>query len=74
MAEFDLFILFRMTLVVFLTVYSALTLSSGIWRLVTLFSGSDPQKQMLRLYASHQLLTIRLAPVRGELGWLHGMV
>ncbi len=67
MPEFDLFIFFRTTLVIFLAIYSALILSSTVWRLTTLFTGDDPKKQMLRLYVSHQLLTIRLKPVRGEL-------
>ena len=67
MAEFDLFIFFRTALVIFATVYSVLMFSSGIWRLVDVFGGGDPKKQMLRLYMSYQLLTIRLSPVRGEL-------
>ena len=67
MPEVDLFILFRTMLFVFLGVYSLLLLASTIWRLVALFAGSDPSKQMLRLYVSHQLLTIRFKPVWGEL-------
>ena len=67
MAEFDLFIFFRTTLVIFLTTYAALMLGSVVGRLVSLFGGEDPQKQSLRLYVSYQLLTIRLTPVRGEL-------
>jgi len=67
MADFDLFIFFRTALVIFATTYSVLMLSSGIWRLVHLFGGQDAKMQMLRLYASYQLLTIRLTPVRDEL-------
>ena len=67
MATFDLFILFRTLLVIFLTIYSALMLSSTLWRLVGLLAGNDPTRQILRLYVSYQLLTIRLAPVRDEL-------
>ena len=67
MPEFDLFIFFRTTLLVFLTVYSVLLLGSSVWRVMVLFTGSDPAKEMLRLYVSYQLLTIRLKPVRGEL-------
>jgi hypothetical protein len=87
MPELDLFAFFRSTLVVFLTIYSLLLLSSGIWRLVGLFRGSDQSKQMLRLYVSYQMLTIRLAPLRGELiqiafwlallallSWLHTLI
>ena len=67
MAEFDLFIFFRTTLVIFLTTYAALMLGSIVHRLVSLFGGEDPKKQTLRLYVSYQLLAIRLTPVRGEL-------
>jgi hypothetical protein len=67
MADFDLFILFRSALVIFATIYSVLLTVSGMWRLVRVFAGADPKKQMLRLYLSYQLLTIRLAPVRSEL-------
>lgn len=87
MPEFDLFIFFRTTLVIFLTIYSLLLLSSTVWRLTALLSGSDPRKQMLRLYVSYQLLAIRLGPARGELAqiafwllmlgslwWLHTLI
>ncbi|MFQ5807907.1 MAG: hypothetical protein ACE5I3_15790 [Phycisphaerae bacterium] len=87
MPKFDLFIFFRTTLLVFLTIYSLLLLSSGIWRLGALFAGSDSTRQMLRLYVSYQLLTIRLKPVRSELSqivfwllmlaclwWLHTLI
>ena len=67
MPEFDLFLFFRSTLVVFFTIYSVLLLSSGIWRLAVMFRGSDQTRQMLRLYVSYQLLTIRPKPARGEL-------
>jgi hypothetical protein len=67
MDGFDLFIFFRTTLLIFATTYSVLMLSSGIWRVVRLFGGENPRKQMLRLYVSYQLVTIRLRPVRGEL-------
>ena len=67
MPELDLFTFFRTMLFVFLAVYSVLLLSTSIWRLRGLFSGSDPTKQMLRLYVSYQLVTIRLKPLRGEL-------
>ncbi len=74
MLDFDLFILFRMLLVVFLTIYTVLTLISAGWRIYDLFTGDDPSKRMLRLYVSYHLVTIRLAPVRDELcqttGWL----
>jgi len=87
MAGFDLFIFFRTALFLFLAVYSLLLLGSSIWRLRVLFAGSDPAKRMLRLYVSYQLLTIRLKPLRGELGqialwsallaclwWLHTLI
>lgn len=87
MPEFDLFLFFRSTLVVFFTIYSVLLLSSGIWRLVVLLRGSDQTRQMLRLYLSYQLLTIGPKPVRGELvqiafwllilgalGWSHRLI
>jgi hypothetical protein len=87
MAGFDLFIFFRTMLVVFLMIYGLLVLGSGIWRLTGLFAGHDPGRQMLRLYVSYQVLTIRLAPLRGELlqialwlvvlfcvWWLHGLI
>jgi len=67
MAEFDLFIFFRTMLVTFLTIYALLVLSSTLWRLTRLFSGEQPDKQILRLYMSYQMLTIRLEPVHGEL-------
>jgi hypothetical protein len=67
MFELDLFIFFRTMLFVFLTVYALLLLISSLWRLWALFAGSDREKQMLRLYISYQLLTIRLKPLRGEL-------
>ena len=67
MPEFDLFTFFRTTLFIFLGLYSALLLVSTVWRLRALLSGSDSGKQMLRLYVSYQLLTIRLRPLRGEL-------
>lgn len=65
--EFDLFIFFRMMLFVFLTIYTVLMLLGWVRRLIELFSGDDPRKEMLRLYVSYQLLAIRIAPVRGEL-------
>jgi hypothetical protein len=87
MPELELFTFFRTMLFVFLAAYSILLLSTSIWRLTALFSGSDPKKQMLRLYVSYQLLTIRLRPIRGELiqiafwlmvlgslWWLHTLV
>lgn len=87
MAEFDLFIFFRTTLVIFLTTYALLVLGSTVWRLKRLFAGDDPSRQMLRLYVSYQMLTIRLAPLRAELvqigfwslvlvcvWWLHRLV
>jgi hypothetical protein len=67
MAEFDPFIFFRELLVTFLTIYTLLVLTSTIWRLKRLFAGEQPDKQILRLYVSYQMLTIRLAPLRGEL-------
>ena len=67
MPELELFTFFRTTLFFFLAVYSILLLSTSIWRLTALFSGGDPRKQVLRLYVSYQLLTIRLRPIRGEL-------
>ena len=74
MADFDPFILFRALLFVFLTIYTVLMLASTGWRIYDLFTGDDPGKQMLRLYVSYHLLTIRLRPVRDELfqiaGWL----
>ncbi len=87
MAEFDLFIFFRTMLVTFLTIYALLVLSSTLWRLKRLFAGERPDRQMLRLYVSYQMLTIRLGPVRGELlqfgfwllivlyvSWLHTLI
>jgi hypothetical protein len=65
--EFDLFIFFRMTLFVFVGIYSILMLLSTIRRLIALLAGDDPRKNMLRLYVSYNLLTIRIAPLRGEL-------
>lgn len=65
--EFDFFLFFRMTLFVFLTIYTALMLLSGIRRLIALLGGEEPQKDLLRLYVSYHLLTIQLAPIRGEL-------
>jgi hypothetical protein len=67
MPEFDLFVFFRSTLVVFFTIYSVLLLCSSVWRLVAMFRGIDQTRQMLRLYVSYQLLTIQPKPVRGEL-------
>lgn len=87
MPELELFTFFRTILFVFLAAYSILLLSTSIWQLTALFSGSDPKKQMFRLYVSYQLLTIRLRPLRGELiqiafwlmvlgslWWLHTLV
>lgn len=87
MAEFDVFIFFRTTLVTFLMIYSLLVLSSTIWRLKSFFAGDEADKQILRLYVSYQMLTIRLKPARGELlqigfwllmlfcmGWLHTLI
>ena len=78
MADFDLFIFFRTTLVVFLTTYSLLVLGSTVWRLKRLFAGDDASRQMLRLYVSYQMLTVRLTPLRAELAqigfWLLALV
>ena len=67
MGDFDVFIFFRTMLVTFLTIYALLTLSSTLWRLKGLFAGEHTDKQMLRLYVSYQMLTIRLEPLRSEL-------
>lgn len=67
MVEFDLFIFFRAILVVFLTTYTLLMLGGLVRRLIAILSGTDPQKEMLRIYVSYQLLTLRLTPLRGEL-------
>jgi|GEM_PF-6813703 len=78
MPEFDLFNFFRMTLCVFLAIYTSLTLSSALRRLYLLFSGDDPQKEMLRVYVSYQLLTIHASRMRGDLlhivFWLAALV
>lgn len=65
--EFDLFTFFRTTLFVFLTIYAALTLLSASRRTIHLLGGADPRKDLLRLYVSYHLVTIRLAPLRAEL-------
>jgi len=87
MTEPDLFIFFRTLLFLFLGAYSLLLLASGLWRLRLLLSGPQTPRQLLRLYLSYQLLTIRLRPLRGELlqiglwtlmlclvWWLHTLV
>jgi len=78
MGEFSLFEFYRTALFVFLTIYYVLALLSGLARVIRLLSGDDPSKQMFRLYVSYSLLTIRLAPLRGELvqigGWLAGLI
>ena len=65
--EFDLFTFFRMTLFVFLGIYTTLMLLSTIRRAIVLFSGDDPRKELLRLYVSYHFLTIGVAPLRNEL-------
>jgi hypothetical protein len=67
MPELDLFILFRTLLFIFLTIYSILLMVSGLWQVRALLRGDDPTHDMLRVYVSYQLLTIRIKPLRGEL-------
>jgi hypothetical protein len=67
MPELDLFILFRTLLFIFLTIYSILLMVSGLWQVRVLLRGDDPAQEMLRVYVSYQLLTVRIKPLRGEL-------
>jgi len=87
MPEIDLFIAFRTMLFVFLTIYTVLMLVGTIRHLWSLFIGADPTREIMRVYLTYQLLTIRTKPVRGELAqmafwamilgvlwWLHTLI
>ena len=63
----DPFILFRTTLFVFLGIYTLLTMAGTMWQVLRVLRGSDPQKRLLRLYLSYQLVSIRIRPLSGEL-------
>lgn len=67
MWEFDLFYLFRMMLVVFLTTYAALLTAATLWQLARILRGDDPRRRLLRVYLSYQLLAVRARPLAGEL-------
>ncbi len=83
----DLFILFRTTLFLLLTVYALVTTATAGWHVLRLLRGDRGHQRLLRTYLAYQLLSVRLEPLRGELlqlafwltmlavlWWLHGVV
>ena len=67
MGDFDLFYFFRFVLAVTLSVYFAMVVGVGLWRLRVLLAGNEPHRHLLRAYLSYQLVSLRLRPLRGEL-------
>lgn len=67
MGATDPFLVFRTTLFVGVAVYTVLTTTGTIWRLVAVLRGDDPRKRLLRTYLGYQLATVRLRPLSGEL-------
>ncbi len=63
----DPFVLYRSVLFAALAVYTGLTTGIGAWRVAMLLRGDDPQKRLLRLYLSYQLVSVRVRPLMGEL-------
>lgn len=81
------FIVYRQVLFIALAVYYGVTTVVTGWQVAALLRGHEPQKRLLRVYLSYQLLTLRLRPSWRELvqiggwtvillvlWWLHGKV
>lgn len=67
MESLDPFAVFRNTLFVALAIYTLVTTAMSVARVFVLLRGHDPRRQLLRVYLSYQLLSIRLRPLAGEL-------
>ena len=84
---FDLFYFFRTVLFFFLGTYAVLLTVASLNRVIGLLAGDGCGKEMLRVYVSYQLLSVRLRPLAGELvqiallvaalallWWLHSVI
>jgi hypothetical protein len=70
MADFDAFYLFRTTLFIAVSVFTVVTFAETVIGLGRLLGGAEPHRQMLRKYLAYQVLSVRLAPLKGELALL----